>query len=66
MRNELGYEVDLQTAAISHSEYPNLELMYIKYDDKKQIIYIPLIDENGRVTKKKIKYKFNGRYFEMI
>lgn len=66
MRNELGYEVDLQTAAISHSEYPNLELMYIKYDDKKQIIYIPLIDENGRVTKKKIKYKFNGRYFETI
>lgn len=36
----------------------------IKYDIEKKIIYIPIVLEDGTVTKKFIIYRFNGKYFE--
>ncbi len=65
MRNSLGYEIDLS----SSSNKNNDDIMdYIKliYDKKNKTIIIPLIKENGFITKQKIKYKFNGKYFEKI
>jgi len=38
----------------------------IKYDDVKKIICIPVVLKNGLMTKRYIKYKFTGQYFEKI
>src|ERR1035437_1332044 len=63
LKNELGYEVDLTTAANRDREVPDYS---ISYDKSKKIITIPLILEDGKVTEKKIMYKFNGQYFEKL
>jgi len=62
IKSEVGYEIDLHHADISE----NLKKMYPEYDTHNQIIILPLVDENGRVTEKKIKYKFNGSIFQKI
>ena len=36
------------------------------YNDALKTITIPVIDDNGAVTKKRITYKFTGQYFERI
>jgi hypothetical protein len=38
----------------------------LKYDEYKKIIYIPIVLEDGTVTKRFIIYKFNGKYFEKM
>jgi hypothetical protein len=38
----------------------------ITFDQAKQTIHLPLVDDDGQVTKKLINYKFNGQYFEKI
>ena len=60
MKNEVGYEIDLHYTDISE----DLMKMYPEYDTHKQIIILPLVDENGRITEKKINYKFNGSLFQ--
>jgi hypothetical protein len=40
--------------------------MDLTYDKKNQTIVIPLINENGKITKNKIRYQFKGSYFEKI
>ena len=62
MKNEVGYEIDLHYADISE----DLMKMYPKYETHKQIIILPLVDENGRITDRKINYKFNGSLFQKI
>ncbi|MBX7227038.1 MAG: hypothetical protein K1X55_13475 [Chitinophagales bacterium] len=42
---------------------PERPVQLIKFDSKKNIIYIPLVQEDGTVTKKYIYYKFDGNYF---
>lgn len=66
IRNTLGYEVDLssssnrdRTDGIESSDY-----MQPIYDKKTNTIIIPLITSDGKITKNKIKYQFNGAYFE--
>jgi hypothetical protein len=36
----------------------------IKYNTDKKMIYIPTVSKNGKLTKKYIRYKFNGQFFE--
>lgn len=63
IRNQLGYEVDLTAAANRNQEITGYE---IEYDAKNKIISIPLIQENSKVTNKKIRYQFKGKYFEKL
>lgn len=62
VRNELGYEVDLTASSNRNREkIPNF---LIQYDKKNKILSIPLIFEDSKVTDKRIRYQFKGRYFE--
>lgn len=63
IRNQLGYEVD-QTKE-SNSDLP-MEQTMIEYDSKHKVISLPLIQADGKVTDKRIKYQLKGRYFEKI
>ena len=63
IKNQLGYEVDLTSAANRAKEVPNFD---IEYDKINKVISIPVILDNNEVTNKKIKYKFNGTYFEKL
>lgn len=60
LKNELGYEVDLTSSVNRDKEVPNFD---IEYDKKSKTISIPVIRGNNEVTKKRIRYKFNGAYF---
>jgi hypothetical protein len=63
IRNQLGYEIDLSAKSNRDNEIRNYD---IEYDAKKKIISIPLILDDYKVTDKKIRYQFTGKYFEKI
>lgn len=63
IKNQLGYEVDLTASANRQYEGRDYE---IEYDKKNKIISIPLIQADSKVTTKKIRYQFKGKYFEKI
>lgn len=63
IKNQLGYEVDLTASANRQYEGRDYE---IEYDSKNKIISIPLIQADSKVTAKKIRYQFKGKYFEKI
>jgi hypothetical protein len=63
IKNQLGYEVDLTSSANRDRKVPNF---HIEYDKINKVISIPVILDNNEVTNKKIKYKFNGTYFEKL
>ena len=62
LTNSINVEFDFFKAP-DNGEKP---IHVIKYDTDKKIIYIPIVLEDGRVTKRFILYKFNGKYFEKI
>jgi hypothetical protein len=64
IRNALQYDVDL-SAEVNRDLDP-IESAWMVYDKKNKIISIPLITEEGKITKKRIKYQFKGIYFERI
>jgi hypothetical protein len=68
MQNCLKYEVAL--GAPSNSERTDgldtKEYMELYYDKKNNTIVIPQINKDLKITKNKIKYKFNGKFFEKI
>lgn len=61
IKNQLGYEVDLTASANRNYEGRDYE---IEYDPKNKIISIPLIQTDSKITPKKIRYQFTGKYFE--
>lgn len=63
IKNQLGYEVDLTASSNRDNEITNYD---IEYDQKNKIISIPLILDNSKVTEKKIRYQFKGKYFEKM
>lgn len=63
IRNQLQYEVDLTASANRNNEIRNYN---IEYDKKNKIISIPLILDDYKITSKKIRYQFKGKYFEKI
>jgi hypothetical protein len=65
IRNELQYDIDFSSSANADNPLRREEA-WIRYDAKRKIIAIPVIDENGRLTAKKIRYHFTGKYFEKM
>ncbi|MDI1315986.1 hypothetical protein [Flavobacterium sp.] len=68
MKNTVGYDIDFSSEANRNdtSEINKFEYMSLDYDKKNKIILLALLTEDGIVTSKKIKYKFNGVYFEKM
>jgi hypothetical protein len=63
IKNQLGYEADLTSSANKNKEIPNF---YIEYDKINKVISIPVILDDNEIMNRKIKYKFNGTYFEKL
>lgn len=63
IKNQLGYEIDLTASSNRDNDIKNYN---IQYDPKNKIISIPLIQEDSKITAKKIRYQFKGKYFEKI
>ena len=63
IKNQLGFEVDLASKSNIGKEVPNY---FIVYDKRNKVITIPVILDNNQVTSKKVRYKFNGTYFEKL
>lgn len=62
MKSDIGYEIDLANNA--NRENGNArDNMQLDYDREKNLIILPFINDNDKVTEKKIRYKFNGKYF---
>jgi hypothetical protein len=66
IKNTLGYEIDLSSSSNDNQREDIRDFMNMEYDKKTNTIIIPLLNENGRITTKKIKYQFKGEYFEKI
>ena len=60
--NNISVEFDFFSVA----DRPERPLELISYDEKKKIIYIPLVNNNGKVSNKNILYQLKGGYFEFI
>jgi hypothetical protein len=60
--NNISVEFDFFTVA----DRPERPLELISYDGKKKIIYIPVVNNNGKVSNKNILYQLKGGYFEFI
>jgi len=65
IRNELQYSVDFSASVNRNSDIPR-ETAWIEYDKATKTISIPLIAEDDKITTKKIRYRFNGTYFEKL
>jgi hypothetical protein len=63
VKNQLGYGIDLTASANRDKEVPEF---YIEYDRLTKTYVIPLILEDSKVTTKKIRYQFKGKYFEKL
>lgn len=68
VKNTLGYEVDLSSSSNRDRKdgVESRDYIALIYDKKNKAIKIPLINEDGKITKNKITYKFKGEYFEKI
>lgn len=66
IKNELSYDIDFSSSVNQEPNSVDREYAWLKYDVKNKIIIIPLITEEGKLTKQKIKYQFKGDYFEKI
>jgi hypothetical protein len=58
--------IDVDFDFFSVVDRPERPLELITYDEKQKIIYIPVVDEKGQVTKKNILYQLKGSYFKYI
>ncbi len=68
LKNTLGYNIDLSSSSNRdrNDGIESSDFIKLIYDKKNQTILIPLVNANGKITKNKIKYKFNGNFFEKI
>lgn len=62
LHHDLGFEYDY----LSISDLPDYRKALIRYDPLQKIIILPLVQENGNVTQKTIRYRFTGKYFEKM
>lgn len=65
LRHDIKYTNDFtepgnQNSNLSHEDAK------MKFDKKTKTILLPVIHGDGKLTKNKIKYKFNGKYFEKV
>ncbi len=68
IRTEDGYvsSIDVSFDYFSVVERPERPIELIKYDKDLKTIYIPIVNDNGKVTDSFTLYKFTGQYFEHI
>jgi len=68
IKNELSYELDFTASSNRENpiSYKIFNTLNIQYDPKQKIISIPLILGDSKITKKRIRYQFKGKYFEKI
>lgn len=62
MSTSISFEFDF----FSVVERPERPMKLIKYDEQKKIISMPVIAKNGAVTELFTRYRFNGKYFEVL
>ena len=62
LQHDIGFEYDFFSIEDTGHFYERL----IRYDPLQQIITLPVVYENGQVTKNTIRYKFTGKYFEKM
>lgn len=65
IRNDISYSNDFSEKGNLNSNLSH-EDAEMKFDKKTQTILLPVIHGDGKLTKNKIKYKFNGNYFSKI
>ncbi|PTX11947.1 hypothetical protein [Sphingobacterium faecium] len=67
INNTLGYEVDLSSLS-NRNRLDNLKSSDYKltFDSKSKTIILPLIQADGYITKRKIKYQLKTNYFEKV
>ena len=58
--------IDVSFDFFSVVDRPERPLELISYDDKLNIIYIPVVNDKDQVTKKNILYQLKDGYFEFI
>ena len=57
-------EVDYDLSMIDENVEREEGLIY--YDEKRKAIYIPVVNNAGKLTNKNLVYQLKGRYFEYI
>ncbi len=62
LQHDIGFEYNF----FSIEDTGHFYEMLIRYDPVQQIITLPVVYENGQVTKNTIRYKFTGKYFEKM
>jgi hypothetical protein len=62
IRNELGYDIDF-SASVNRNNPLDFSVIRTEYDTDTKTISIPLIEESGKITPRKIRYRFDGKYF---
>jgi hypothetical protein len=63
LKSEMGFEIDLTASSNRENAVPDYSIIY---DQKNKTMSIPVILEDSKITKKRIVYHFNGKYFERI
>ena len=58
--------IDVDFDFFSVVDHPERPLELIKYDPRKKLIYIPLVGDKGKVTKKYLLYQLKGSQFEFV
>lgn len=56
--------IEVEFDFFSVAEGPERPLALITYDDKQEIIYIPVVGHKGQVTKRTLLYQLKDHYFE--
>ncbi|MGH1519825.1 hypothetical protein [Chryseobacterium sp. JK1] len=68
LKSELTCELDF-SATVNHNSpitYEDYKSLNLRYDPKKQIISIPLVLDDSKITTRRVRYQFNGKYFEKL
>lgn len=65
-KKEFLNEIDVEFNFFSVADRPERPVKLIKYDPDKKIVYIPVVEDGGKVTDRFILYQFNGNYFEHV
>lgn len=58
--------IDIEFDFFSVVNRPERPLQLIRYESKNKTIFIPVVDDDEKVTKKFIRYKFIDGYFERV
>ena len=58
--------IDVPFDFFSVADRPERPLQLIKYSSQKQQLYIPVVIENGQVTNRFLKYRFQNGHFEYV